>query len=192
MSGNGRSGNGLHSFADFLARLDTPNAFSDNAPPLRQSSNPIEFLSFDEFLSRRDTLAVANNNSQKPQGKKNAVALPMSRQHLQQRNIMADWRGNTNDRSPNHHSTSLLPENVMESDLRSTSMTGGDMNNTTNNNNIATATSDNSPVSDTERDIFAFLDGLDDVDPPNDKNMGVFYGRHYRNASSALTASSAA
>ncbi|KAK8035308.1 hypothetical protein PG993_010303 [Apiospora rasikravindrae] len=188
MSGNDHPKNELYSFARYLLRLDTLDTSSNNPPPPpRRGSNPVELLTFDELLSRHEIVTSANSNddSQDPQSNKDVVPLPTPRRRLPQSNTMAHWRGNAaNPGSPNH-SNSLLPENAMESSPHGTLMTG-DANNT--NNNIATAASDSRPAA-APSDILAYLDGLDDVEPPGDKNMGgsLVYGMRYRNAASAPT-----
>ncbi|KAK7967817.1 uncharacterized protein PG986_002094 [Apiospora aurea] len=169
--------------------MNTLNASNDPPPPPWRRNNPVELLSFDELLSRNDTVSVTKANadeSQDPQSNEDVVPMLISWYHLPQRNIMADWRGNAANHGFPNQSNSLLPENAMNSNPHGTSFTGfGDTDNT-NRNSIATTASGNRPAA-AESDILAYLDGLEDINPPGDKNMGgsLVYGKHYRNAASA-------
>lgn len=192
MANNNRTKIKFPGFAGYLSRMDKVDNFPEISPT-RLSSSPIELLSFDELLSQ-DTTSAAANASQGPQGNKNTVRLPPScpwRCPSPQKKTMAHWHNDTNNGFP-ANPNSLLNGDFPESNVRGTAMPVGDMDNT--NRNIAGVTSDVRPGA-TERDIFAYLDGLEDVEPPSDKDMGgkLVYGKRWfavRSASSSIKAES--
>lgn len=180
MASKNRANSKLPSFAGFLSRLGKLDNLPDYTSSSRLSSSPVDLLSFDELLSQGNTVAASPNHSQGLQGNNNnCVALPTScRWRTPQpprRNIMAHWRNDTTCALP-ANPTSLKTEDFSESSMRSTATSVDDTNNT--NRDIASAT---------EREIYAFLDSLKDIDPFTDTDMGgsLVYGRRHRAARSA-------
>ncbi|KAK7954458.1 hypothetical protein PG988_015152 [Apiospora saccharicola] len=91
---------------------------------------------------------------------------------------MPGWREEASRRDASNglpaNKISLVPKDFSESNVSGTTMTVGEMNNTNTN------------ITATQKEIFAFLDGLEDVDPPTVKDMGnLVYGWRYIAAHSA-------
>ncbi|KAK7911425.1 hypothetical protein PG985_013906 [Apiospora marii] len=177
----------MYSFAGYLSRMSRLDNFPEITSPTRVRSRPVELLSFDELLSR-DTAAAVTNDLPVPQGNNKTARLPVScRWCLPPPQIgnMAHWRSDAHDGFPANPDL-LWHKDCPESKVRGTAMPVGDMSNT--NLNIADIKSHARPAA-TEKDIVAFLDGLEDVEPNSDKDMGgnLVYGKRYLAARSAST-----